>query len=519
MLGVRTDLRKVAAGAACLAEREEAVIAVESRDHAKNNGVIPKDQTSRGNKMRVFLVLVAVIGFGISANAQDVITLKNGTDINALVQKIGDVEIEYKKFDNPTGPNYTLKKSEILIIRYANGSKDIFSEEEKTDVSNSESETEKVYLPENKQIMEDVTPTNGNNKKAKNSNNDLPRVSQKFKRDAFGLDLGVGGFKEYDDGDPSSAKLSYMSIDIGFRYLHKFSPYVGWDVLKVKTSFLMEMDEYGKDKEWLMQIMTGVRGNSPVFYKKMSGYGAFRVGYAAGSYFYGLTFELEFGINFTPTVFLGYVYNYVNEGGGCTEGGSALRVGFNFGKEKEVILKSEGAYVNFSIGGINAKSKTTTESKMQGVPSGTTETKTDAVAMADIGLGYIKKYSQYIAWEIFKIRSGFYLQSEDFDNSLSVFSRFNFQLMTGARGYTPAFHKDMTGFAAFKPGVAFQFDKFSATFCFELEAGVYLTKRIFVAYGYNFIQNKTVKEEVAGVVNVNATGHQNYSAFRVGFLW
>jgi len=48
MSEIKFNLRKVAAGAACLAERE-AVIAVESRDHAKNNGVSPKDQMNRGN--------------------------------------------------------------------------------------------------------------------------------------------------------------------------------------------------------------------------------------------------------------------------------------------------------------------------------------------------------------------------------------------------------------------------------------------------------------------------------------
>ena len=176
MLGVRTDLRKVAAGAACLAEREEAVIAVESRDHAKNNGVIPKVQTSRGNTMRVFLILIAIIGFGISVKAQDIITLKNGTDIQALVQEVGEVDVKYKKFENPNGPNYTLKKTEILIIRYANGSKDIFSEEEKpiekkevsqskpnptdtkkTSISQSNNENMQiVYLPANTQSRKDV---------------------------------------------------------------------------------------------------------------------------------------------------------------------------------------------------------------------------------------------------------------------------------------------------------------------------------------------------------------------------
>jgi len=68
----------------------------------------------------------------VSVHAQDVITLKNGTDINALVQEISDVDVKYKKFETPNGPDYTLKKSEILLIRYANGSKDIFSEEPKS---------------------------------------------------------------------------------------------------------------------------------------------------------------------------------------------------------------------------------------------------------------------------------------------------------------------------------------------------------------------------------------------------
>ena len=126
----------------------------------------------RDFKMRkIVILLVIIIGFGISANAQDVITLKNGTDIKALVQKIDDIEIEYKKFDNPNGPNYTLKKAEILMIRYANGSKDIFSEEAKPietkEVSNPETESlkqnedieaniETVYLPENMQSRKDV---------------------------------------------------------------------------------------------------------------------------------------------------------------------------------------------------------------------------------------------------------------------------------------------------------------------------------------------------------------------------
>ena len=76
---------------------------------------------------KAILLLVSIIGFGIFASAQDIITLKNGEDIQAIVQEIGEVDVKYKKFDNPNGPNYTMKKSEIFMIRYQNGSKDVFS--------------------------------------------------------------------------------------------------------------------------------------------------------------------------------------------------------------------------------------------------------------------------------------------------------------------------------------------------------------------------------------------------------
>ena len=70
---------------------------------------------------KALFILVAIIGFGFSANAQDIITLKSGNDIKALVQEIGDTDVKYKKWDNQNGPNYTLKKSEIFRIVYANG--------------------------------------------------------------------------------------------------------------------------------------------------------------------------------------------------------------------------------------------------------------------------------------------------------------------------------------------------------------------------------------------------------------
>ena len=99
---------------------------METGNHLKNRARV-KNQRKRGNLMQKTFLFFIVFCFSVaSAFAQDIITLKSGEDIQALVQEIGDVDVKYKKFDNPNGPNYSLKKSEIFIIRYANGSKDVF---------------------------------------------------------------------------------------------------------------------------------------------------------------------------------------------------------------------------------------------------------------------------------------------------------------------------------------------------------------------------------------------------------
>jgi hypothetical protein len=60
--------------------------------------------------------------------SQDIITKKTGEDIQAKVIEVAIDEVKYKKFDNLDGPLFTLLKSDILMIRYQNGTKDIFNE-------------------------------------------------------------------------------------------------------------------------------------------------------------------------------------------------------------------------------------------------------------------------------------------------------------------------------------------------------------------------------------------------------
>jgi hypothetical protein len=64
--------------------------------------------------------------------SQDVITKKTGEDIQSKVLEVGQTEVKYKKFDNQNGPIFTILKSEVLMVRYENGTKDIFNQEKKS---------------------------------------------------------------------------------------------------------------------------------------------------------------------------------------------------------------------------------------------------------------------------------------------------------------------------------------------------------------------------------------------------
>lgn len=80
--------------------------------------------------MKKFLpVMVAMLLLAIcqSLSAQDVITLKTGEDVNVKVLEVGSTDIKYKKSDNLEGPSYTVAKSEVFMIKYQNGSKDVFN--------------------------------------------------------------------------------------------------------------------------------------------------------------------------------------------------------------------------------------------------------------------------------------------------------------------------------------------------------------------------------------------------------
>jgi hypothetical protein len=77
---------------------------------------------------KLFLFVFGIMLFNL-LSAQDLIIMKNGDEVNGKIQEVGTTEIKYKKSAMPDGPMYTVLKSEVFMIKYENGTKEVFKTE------------------------------------------------------------------------------------------------------------------------------------------------------------------------------------------------------------------------------------------------------------------------------------------------------------------------------------------------------------------------------------------------------
>lgn len=82
---------------------------------------------------KIILTSLTIISTLTLSFSQDVITKKSGEDIQAKVLEINSGEIRYKKFDNLDGPIFVISRKDILMIRYENGTKDIFNNDRESE--------------------------------------------------------------------------------------------------------------------------------------------------------------------------------------------------------------------------------------------------------------------------------------------------------------------------------------------------------------------------------------------------
>ena len=94
--------------------------------------------------MRIKTLLIIGLLLSSKLFTQDLFIYKDGSELSVKVLKINKYDINYKKTSNINGPEYTEEKSNLFMIKYANGSKDMFAKESDNNNNNNNKENSEL---------------------------------------------------------------------------------------------------------------------------------------------------------------------------------------------------------------------------------------------------------------------------------------------------------------------------------------------------------------------------------------
>ena len=136
--------------------------------------------------MRKVVAMAICLAGSMTMFAQDIIYRKNGADIQAIVSEVGIEYVRFKRFDNQNGPTYRLSKSEISMIRYEDGSRDVF---------------------------DDVSPSIGSRQQAPVNQRNSDRNNYGYSRQQLPASRNT-----YDNRDDIPTSKFRFAVDVGFSY-------------------------------------------------------------------------------------------------------------------------------------------------------------------------------------------------------------------------------------------------------------------------------------------------------------
>ena len=96
-------------------------------------------------------VLIFLFLYSLNSFSQDLFIYTDGSELNVKVLRVNKNDISYKKNSNINGPEYVEDKINLFMIKYENGTKDIF-------INNSEEKNIKENSQEN--IVTDTQESN-----------------------------------------------------------------------------------------------------------------------------------------------------------------------------------------------------------------------------------------------------------------------------------------------------------------------------------------------------------------------
>lgn len=154
----------------------------------------------------LLLTLSALCSF-VLCQAQDVLVKRNGDELQVKVQEITPLLVKYKRFDNLEGPLISVSKTKVFMIRYENGTKEVFNEAAKSEASAPVYAP--VLVPQEQQVLKLAGPRVGftilSQRYADNINEEFgrdinPFITQfgwQFETRIFTLESGMSGLFEF----------------------------------------------------------------------------------------------------------------------------------------------------------------------------------------------------------------------------------------------------------------------------------------------------------------------------------
>jgi len=278
---------------------------------------------------KIFIGILLIAGT-MWLHAQDIIIKENGDEIKAKVMEIGITEIKYKKAGNEEGPTYAILKSEVFLIKYANGTKDVIPLEPEQPVTPQRQPattqgqsvvTQTQPVAQSPMPAEQITPMPENQ----------PEKEKEWKRNVFNWNIKYSF--SLDSYDYTRDFLGSSNINMGFGYIHNFNPWFGWEFINVQFGHPLQFNTLNLN----ISFMTGPRVYLASLKRKVTPFIQVKSGYESGllDWSVGMVpIEAEFGINFGRTFYLsfGWKHSFVvvprnfNFNSGMLFG----QIGFNF---------------------------------------------------------------------------------------------------------------------------------------------------------------------------------------------
>lgn len=194
--------------------------------------------------MKQFYLLILLLCVGYLSFAQDLIILRDATEIEAKVIEIRENDVAYKKWDFQDGPNYSIRKIDILFIKYSNGTKEVYN-------ASNEPQTKTV---QSSAIQ--TTPNVTNNQEGHAETSSETKIRPFNKKTLFNAYAEVGGIFSRDLFAPGiTFSLGVKIKDYVFTGIS-----IGTEVLCVQDHYYGEMEYYGM----LLPIGGNIRGYYPV---------------------------------------------------------------------------------------------------------------------------------------------------------------------------------------------------------------------------------------------------------------